>query len=337
MATIRDVAKMAGVSISTVSLAFNESSRVNPVTHQRIAAAAQAVGYVPNPLAQSLKSGRSRLIGMVVGDISNPFFGRLLKGVERSALERDHLVIVSDSGAHPEQELAILDHLSDQRVAGLILSPHGKAPEYAARLNQLAMPFVLVDQKVPGVDSDFVGSDNVLASAILTEHLIRFGHRRIAHISGRAGLYTTDMRMKGFVDTMQGAGIEVDPSLVVDGDYEGERAYAETMRLMTRSDRPTAILAANNVMALGALQAINDLGFKCPQDISLTSIDDVPWGNVIQPRITMVVQQIDELARTASEWLFERIRLRGSVPLPPREHILSPQLVVGQSCAPPAA
>jgi LacI family transcriptional regulator len=106
---------------------------------------------------------------------------------------------------------------------------------------------------------------------------------------------------------------------------------------MTRADRPTAILAANNVMALGALQAIIDLGFKCPQDISLTSIDDVPWGNVIQPRITMVVQQVDELARIASEWLFERIKARGGPTPPPREHFLIPRLVAGQSCAPPSS
>ena len=132
------------------------------------------------------------------------------------------------------------------------------------------------------------------------------------------------------------AGIEADATLIVEGRYDGERAYAEAMRLMTRSDRPTAILAANNVMALGALQAIIDLGFKCPQDISLTSIDDVPWGNVIQPRITMVVQQVDELARIASEWLLERINARGGPTPPPREHILIPGLVVGQSCAPPS-
>ena len=336
MATIRDVARMAGVSISTVSLAFNAEGRVSPATHQRIWAAAKAVGYVPNPLAQGLKSDRSRLIGMVVGDISNPFFGRLLKGVERSALDRNHLVIVSDSGGNPEQELAILEHLTEQRVAGLILSPHGRAAEYAARINRLEMPFVLVDHRIPGVESDFVGSDNVLARAMLTEHLIRFGHRRIAPLAGRTGLYTTGLRMKGFVDTMRNAGLDVDDTLIVDGNYEGERAYAEAMRLMTRADRPTAILAANNVMALGALQAINDLGFKCPDDISLTSIDDVPWGNVIQPRITMVVQQVDELARIASEWLLERIRNRDGDPVPPREHILIPQLVVGQSCAPPA-
>ena len=336
MATIRDVARMSGVSISTVSLALNETGRVSADTYQRIWAAAQAVGYAPNPVAQSLKSGRSRLIGMLVGDISNPFFGRMLKGVERSAIEHKHLVIVSDSGGNPDRELAILDHLSRQRVAGVILAPHGNSPEYVARVNQLGMPLVLIDHRIPGVECDFVGSDNVLASAMLTEHLIRFGHRRIAHIAGRTGLYTTGRRLQGFLDTMQSAGIEVDPALIVDGHYDGERAYAEAMRLMTRADRPTAILAANNVMALGALQAIIDLGFKCPQDISLTSIDDVPWGNVIQPRITMVVQQVDELARIASEWLLERINTRGGPVPPPREHILIPRLVVGQSCAPPS-
>ncbi|MEO6394996.1 MAG: LacI family DNA-binding transcriptional regulator [Devosia sp.] len=336
MATIRDVAKMAGVSISTVSLAFSAKGRVSPDTHQRIWAAAQTVGYVPNPLAQGLKSGRSRLIGMVVGDISNPFFGRLLKGVERTALAHNHMVIVSDSDADAKQELAIIDQLTEQRVAGIILSPHGNAPDYVERIKGLKMPLVMVDHRVPSVEADFVGSDNVLASAMLTEHMIRYGHRRIAHIAGRAGLYTTSQRLKGFLETMQGAGIEVDQSLVADGDYRGERAYAEAMRLMTRADRPTAILAANNVMALGALQAINDLGFICPTDISLTSIDDVPWGNVIQPRITMVVQQVDELARIASEWLLERIRARGGDAIPPREHILMPQLVVGQSCAAPS-
>jgi LacI family transcriptional regulator len=293
MATIRDVARMSGVSISTVSLALNETGRVGADTYQRIWAAAQAVGYAPNPVAQSLKSGRSRLIGMLVGDISNPFFGRMLKGVERSAIDHKHLVIVSDSGGNPDRELAILDHLSRQRVAGVILAPHGNSPEYVARVNQLGMPLVLIDHRIPGVECDFVGSDNVLASAMLTEHLIRFGHRRIAHIARRTGLYTTGRRLQGFLDTMRSAGFEADPTLIVDGHYDGEHAYAEAMRLMTRADRPTAILAANNVMALGALQAI-------------------------------------------IEWLFERINARGGFTPPPREHILIPRLVVGQSCAPPS-
>ena len=163
------------------------------------------------------------------------------------------------------------------------------------------MPFVLVDQKVEGIDADFVASDNVLASAMLTEHLIRFGHRRIAHIAGRTGLWTAERRIAGLRRHHARGGHR--------GRREPHRrrrlrrasvAYAQAMRLLTRADRPTAIIAANNVMALGALQAMNDLGFKCPEDVSLTSIDDVPWGNVIQPRITMVVQPVDEMARIAT-------------------------------------
>ena len=135
--------------------------------------------------------------------------------------------------------------------------------------------------------------------------------------------------------TMAAAGLEIDETLIPDGDYEGERAYEQTMRLLTRADRPTAIIAANNVMALGALQAMNDLGFRCPEEISLASIDDVPWGDVIQPRLTMVVQEVDEMARVATEFLMERIAARGT-PIAARDHILIPRLVVGHSCAPPA-
>lgn len=335
MATIRDVARAAGVSISTVSLALNDSGRVGPETYRRIWAAAEALGYAPNPLAQSLKSGRTRLIGMILGDVSNPFFGRLLKEVERAALENGHLVVVSDSGADPTRERAILAHLSGQRVAGIMLSPHGHAADYVEAIKGLSVPLVLVDHKVEGVVADFVGSDNGLASAMLTEHIIRFGHRRIAFIGGRAGLWTAEHRKAGFLATMEAANIAVDESLVVDGEYEGERAYEQAMRLLTRADRPTAIIAANNVMALGALQAMNDLGFRCPDDVSLTSIDDVPWGNVIQPRITMVVQPIIDMARCATEFLLERINARGGVPIPPRDRILIPRLVVGQSCARP--
>lgn len=336
MATIRDVAKLAGVSISTVSLALNETGPVSLETYQKIWAAAKEVGYAPNPHAQSLKSGRSRMIGMVVGDISNPFFGRLLRVVERVSLDKSHLVVVSDSGGVSRHERAILEHLSNQRVAGVILSPLGHDPAFSDYLRDLRMPVVLIDQKLEGFDADFVASDNVLASAMLTEHVIRFGHRRIAHIAGIDGLWTAERRKDGFRTTMRAAGIEPDESLIVDGNYDGEGAYAQAMRLLTRSERPTAIVAANNVMALGALQAMNDLGFRCPEDISLTSIDDVPWGNVIKPRITMVVQDVDEMARIASEWLFERINARDGLAIAPREAILIPKLVVGQSVAPPS-
>lgn len=335
MATIRDVAKMAGVSISTVSLALNNSEKVSNATNRKVWAAAKSVGYSPNPIAQSLARGHTDLIGMIVGDVANPFFGQLLKEVEHRFLDQGHLVVVSDTEADPERELAMLDHLAAQRAAGALLSPHGSKPDYVARIRKAPMPLVLIDHKVEGVDADFVSSDNILASAMITEHVIRLGHHRIAHISGSDGLWTSDQRKLGFRQTMNAAGVAIDESLIVQGHYGGDRAYECTMRLLTMQDRPTAILAANNVMALGALQAMNDLGVRCPEDVSLASIDDVPWGNVIQPRITMVFQPISEIATIATKFLLERINERGGPKAPAREVILIPKLSVGTSCAPP--
>ncbi|MDP9813798.1 LacI family transcriptional regulator [Rhizobium tibeticum] len=336
MATIRDVAKLAGVSISTVSLTFSGAGPVGEETRQRIRSAAKQVGYTASPLGRSLARGHSDLIGMVVAEVSNPFFGTILREVEDRALELGHMVIVSDTDAKPDRELAILDRLSALRVAGVIYSPHGQSEEFVQHVRSLSIPLVTIDHKLEGLEVDFVSSDNLLASAMLTEHIIRLGHKRIAHIAGRKGLWTAEQRKLGFRNTMMAAGIEIDETLVVEGNYVGRNAYECTMRLLTRADPPTAIIAANNVMALGALQAMNDLGVPCPGEVSLASIDDVPWGEVIQPRLTMAVQPLKEIARIAMDYLLERINVKGDTRIEPRECILTPKLVIGQSCAPPS-
>lgn len=334
MPTIRDVARLAGVSPSTVSLTFAESERVSPDTARRIWAAADSLGYRPNPLAQSLKRGHSRMIGMLVGDISSPFFGRLLKAVEKRALERGYLMIVSDTGGDPARELEMLDQLVGQRIGGLMLSPHGVDADYAARLGRIATPMVMIDHRAQ-VALDYVASDSRLAAAMLTDHLINLGHRRIAQIAGPAQLYTAAERITGFREALAGAGIPPDESLIVDGRYRDTEGYAQTMRLMTRPDRPTAIVAANNMMALGALQAIQELGFACPADVSLAMIDDVPWSSVIQPRLTMVEQDIEEIARISMDFLVERMEARDGAAPAARETILVPRLVIGTSTAAP--
>jgi LacI family transcriptional regulator len=335
MATIRDVAKMAGVSISTVSVALKDSTQVTAETYRRITEAADAVGYRPNPVAQSLKAGRSRLIGVIVGTLSNPYFGELANGIEQTAQEHQHLVILSDSRTDPARERAIIDALAGQRVGGIIISPHFSTPGHAEYLGKLKTPLVLIDQKIDGVEADFVGIDNQLAIAMLTEHLIRMGHRRIAHVAGLTGLWTAEQRKTGFRTTLSSAGLELDESLIVDGQYVGEKAYEETMRLLTRVDRPTAIVAANNLMALGTLQAMNDLGFRCPEDVSLAAVDDVPWSAVVQPRLTVVVQPIAEMAHTATQFLMDRIKSSDPGKIAPRERTFVPKLIVGRSCAPP--
>lgn len=339
MATIRDVAKRAGVSISTVSLTFNQSSRVSRDKADKVWAAAKELGYRPNPLAQSLKRGRSNLIGIVVGDLSNPFFGVLLKEIERRAKAEGYNVMVAESGADPEQELSVLDHFSAQRVAGTLLFPHGNGADYVARLNAMEMPIVTLDHRVDGVNYDLVCSDNRLAASILTEHLLRQGHRRITHVSGPPHLWSAAERIRGFQHSMRAAGVEdLD---ILDGGYMYDTAYATAMTLLTRATPPTAIVAANNVMALGCLAAIQDLGFRCPQDLSLVTIDKVPWSTVIKPTITVVAQDHAALAQHAMGYLLDRIKPtddpsnQSAAPLPPRETILTPQLTLGTSTQPP--
>lgn len=336
MSTIRDVARLAGVSISTVSLTLNAPGRVSPETRQRVDDAVRMTGYAANPIAQSLKSGRSRLIGMVVADITNPFFGSLLREIERCAAEADYLVVVSDTAAREANEKAILQQFASQRVAGIILSPCGHYAGAADHIARLDMPFVLFDHRLSGIESDYVGTDNALASAMLTEHLIRLGHRRIALIGGTAGLYTAEKRREGYEATLRANGLPVDPRLIVDGQYDGRHGYAAAMRLLTLpADRPTAILAASNVMVLGALQACNDLAIDCPQDISLAGIDDVPWSAVIRPRITMAVQPVDEMARAASRMIMDRIAAADQAGIPVRDRIFAPHLLIGHSTCPP--
>jgi LacI family transcriptional regulator len=233
------------------------------------------------------------------------------------------------------RERAIIDALYGQRVGGIIISPHLPTVEHLAFLSKLKTPLVAIDHRIEGLHADFVGIDNELAMAMLTSHLIRLGHRRIGHIAGQNGLWTAEQRKKGFRATLLASGIEPDETLIVDGCYSGEVAYDRTMRLLTRPDRPTAIIAANNLMALGALQAINDLTFKCPEDISLASIDSVPWGNVIQPQLTVVVQPIAEMAHAATAFLMDRINARGQEAIAPREKIFIPKFIAGRSSGPP--
>ena len=336
MTTIRDVARRAGVAISTVSLALNGKGPISAETVQRIRAIADDMGYVPSAMAQGLKRGlNNRLIGVVLGDVGNQFFGNLLRGIDSVVSEADHMLIVAVSATEGDREVNTLQQLRRNRVGGIIMAPLRNDPAFATYLRQIDVPVVLIDQYVDGVKLDFVTSDNELTTTMLTEYLIRLGHRRICYLGGREHWWTAQLRLAGFRKAMNAAEIEIDPSLEIIANFDGGKAYDHVARLLSLPHRPTAIVAASNLMALGALQAINDLGFRCPDDISLTGVDDVPWASVIQPRITTVVQPVEELATVAANWMIERIHTRGGAALPPRKHVGMPRLVVGTSCAPP--
>ena len=309
MSEIREVARRAGVSIATVSTVLNESGPVSARAREKVLEAVAAVGYEPNRIAQSLRKGRSRLIGLVVSEIANPFFAALTREIGRAAQEAGYSVIVCDTDEDIGQERAMLEVLRGQRVAGIILAPAGSGRAYVDSLRAGARaPLVIVDRQLADIASDFVGLDNRAAGRLITEYLIRLGHRRIGFIAGREGISTADDRHAGFVDALTDAGVVPDTGLHVRADFRGDAAYDAVQPLLTRSDRPYAIIAANNLMALGALQSANDLGFRCPEDISIAGIDDFPWSGAMRPRLTTVAQPIDLIGRTAVERLVERMR-----------------------------
>lgn len=331
MATIRDVARLADVSVSTVSLALSNPGRVSQKTLERIRTAVEAVGYVADPLAQSLARGRSRLIGLVVGNVGNPFFGDIRRELENYAIEHNHFVLITDSSGKPDRERALVEHLSGLKVAGLALAPSGHDREYVDFIRGLKIPTVCFDQKVAGIERDFVGSDNHLAGAMLTEHLLQLGHRRIAFIAGPKHMHTASERLRGFTDTMASAGVEVNPNLVVDGQFTRGAGYEAAMRLLIQPERPTAIIGANNAVSLAALQAMQELGFNCPDDISLAMIDDVQWSSVITPRITMVIQDTMKLGGIIARRILHRMSPEGAAD-PVQDFVLAPKFVPGSSC-----
>ncbi|MBN9360924.1 MULTISPECIES: LacI family DNA-binding transcriptional regulator [unclassified Devosia] len=332
MATIRDVARLAEVSVSTVSLALSNPGRVSQKTLERIRTAVAAVGYVADPLAQSLARGRSKMIGLVVGNVGNPFFGDIRRELENYALEHEHFVLIADSSGKLERERALVEHLIGLKIAGLALAPSSFGPDYVKFVESLKVPMVCFDQKVAGIERDFVGSDNYLAGAMLTEHLLQLGHRRIAFIAGPQHMHTASERYRGFMETMASAGVDVNPNYVVDGQFTRSAGYEAAMRLLIQPERPTAILGANNAVALAALQAMQELGFDCPGDISLCMIDDVQWSNVITPRITMVVQDTLKLGGIIARRLLHRISTPDAAAEPPQDFVLAPKFVPGNSC-----
>lgn len=331
MANIRDVARAAGVSIASVSAVVNENGRVGHEARRRVLAAIEVVGYSPNSIARSLRRGRSNLIGVVVTDITNPFSSALVSVFEKAAVARGYSVIICNVDGDEPRVCAILDQLRGQHVAGILLTPGGQGEALISQIERHPRPpLVTFDQKLPGLACDFVGFDNRAAIRLLVDHLAGRGHRRIALITGRLGRWTADERYHGFIEAMTDAGLTVEPELVARSGFEGETAYAVTATLMCAPRPPSAIVAANNVTALGALQCCLDLGLDCPGDVSIVGVDDVPWSGLVRPKLSIASHPVRTMGEVATGWLIERIEAP-SVSAP-REMILQPEFRPGDSC-----
>ncbi len=335
MTTIKDVARVAGVSIATVSALLNGTARVSDKLSRRIWDAIESTGYSPHGIARSLRLGRTRSIALVVGDICNPFFTSLAKSIEARVVEAGYLVIVANSDEEPEKELKLLKVLREQRVAGILLTPSGHDPSYLLALSRMTdIPIVLLDRLLPHSSFDSVVVDNLAAARMATDYLVRLNHRRIALVSGKQHIWTMEQRLQGYRESLKLAGIDPDPALELVADTRTESAYEVVQRLLTQPDRPSAIFAANIPMMLGAIEAVLDMGFRCPEQISLAGIDDFPGSSAIRPLLTTVTQPIEELAERAVSRLLDRIGQAPESAAKQRAQtiMLTPRLLIRDSC-----
>lgn len=329
--TLRDVASEAGVSVKTVSRVVNGETVANEAMAVRVAEVVKRLGYRPNELARSLKGRRSRTIGLVIADVSNPFMATCAQAVEEVAQDHGYALILCDSHADLGTESSYVGLLTQRQVDGLLLVPaHGYNAHLKAE-RQAGLPVVAFDRPAEGVQTDTVLVENRAGAREATEHLIWHGHERIAFVGDVRHFYTARKRLEGYKEALEAENLEPLHSLDAHSIELGEKA---TKDFLKAPDPPTAMFAANILTTLGALRAIEDLGLRIPEDIALIGFDDFELAHVLRPRFTLVRQPAAELGRRAAQMLFER--LDDGDHTEPRRIILPTELVVRESCGCPA-
>ncbi|KGI70493.1 LacI family transcriptional regulator [Mycolicibacterium rufum] len=314
MTTMGDVARLAGVSASTVSHVLNGTRKVDAATRQRVEAAIAETGYRRNVAARSLAGGRSHTVGLSISALTNPYFGSLVHAVEQALSDAGYVLIVGDSHDAAEPERRVTDSLLDRQVDGMIVAPaagseHSTLPGIA----RTGTPLVLIDRMLD-VDCDQVGPENAASAQMLTEHLLDRGHRRIAVVRGIPGISSTTERFDGYVAALASRGIAVDPTLVLEGRSSTDDAEREVRALMASANRPTALVSMNNAMTIGTLKAVQHLGLSIPDDVAFVCYDDFEWSDLFSPRLTAAGQDVQTIGATAAELLLRRIRREDGPP-----------------------
>jgi len=322
---MRDVADAASVSVATVSRVLNGDPNVDDAFRERVRAAVAQLGYRPNRLARNLRRQQMDAIGIVVPDIENPHFAELVRIIEVSALELGHRVLVCNTDEDPDRQAACLRMLADERVSGIVLSPSDPAGNID-QLRDLSIPVVAIDRELKDPATDAVVVDNVTAVRAATQRLIDVGHRSIAFVGGLSQVETGSEREEGYLAAIQGAGLRPLPA---NGGFRRDAARAAVSALLAGPEPVTALVVANNLMALGALQAIRDQRLRVPDDIALIAVDNPPWAEVLDPPLTVLAQPIRAIAALTIELLTRR--MRGEQFEPVRE-VFPLELIVRRSC-----
>ncbi len=331
MPTLKDVARAAGVSKSTVSRVFNNSDKVKPETRAAVRKAAKELNYKRSRVARRLRveNGQANMIGLVIPDIQNPFFADITRGVEDVSRENDIALILSNSDEDLQRQRLALDTLRTESVDGVIVPPVEEDDEHVQALVETGIPVVCVDRTLRGVRVDTITSDNFEGAYDAMRHLIELGHRRIGFVGGISRISTTHERRRAYEAALMDHDIPVDPALVREGDSRLESGRQLTSELLDLDEPPTATFTGNNLMTLGAFVALNEHGIRIPDDMAVVGYDDVPWASALNPPPTVVGQPGYEMGKRAAEMLLQRITRPDQTPT---TVTLQHRLIVRQSC-----
>jgi LacI family transcriptional regulator len=331
MATIKKIAEKADVSIGTVSNVISGNRYVSAELKERVMDAIRELNYHPNHVARSLKVKQTNMLGMVIPDIMNPFFPEVMRGAEDASRERKYLLVTANTDERVEREQNVFSALQSHRMDGFLVAvaPRDGTMAHLQSAAETGTPIVFLDGVPPGTGLDSVTIDNVNGAQDCVRHLIECGHREIAIIAGCLSLETGRARLQGYEQALTEAGIPIDTSLILEGDFREESGYRLGKEMMSRHRRPTALFVSNGVMTLGVLQALDELGMRCPLDIAIATFDDLPLGRAFHPRLTCVAQPAYELGFKGASLLIDRIE--GKLPNSTVQLQLASQLKIRES------
>lgn len=331
MVTIKDIAEKLGVSYATVSRALNNRPEVKEETRQKVLDAAGEMGYRPNRIARSLVTRRSQCLGLIVPDIMNPFFAELARGVDEAAAKQGYSVYLCNTNWNEKKELTYLNLLDGRQTDGIILASARDEGTNVKKFIERELPLVVVNSLFKEFDCHQVMIDNIRGGYLATAHLIKLGHRSIGFIGGLKHVKATVDRLEGLRLALKEEGLKIDEQLISFGAYTWESGFSRTKALLDQGKRPSAIFAANDIVALGAIQAADERGLKIPEDLAIVGFDDIAFSAYPKVRLSTVSQEKKQLGRCAVEIILKQ--LKGKPGLPKKERIvLQPSLVIRRTC-----
>jgi len=327
--TIKDVAAQAGVSKTTVSHVINDSRFVEEETRQKVLQAIQELQYRPNALARSLTTKRTRTVGIVISDSSNPFFGELLISIEEVLRPQNYALIICNTNETLEYEAHYLNLLLNQRVDGIIAAATSQPWVELSKAEVQHTPVVFVDRSFDNQDGYYVGVDNKAGAYVGTQHLIQCGYQKIGILAGLDRLSTMRERLDGFCHALQDAGIQVNKEWIIPSQLSVDGGRQAMRTLFNLPDKPEAVFINNNLLSLGALLEMDELNLDCTKDLGIVTFDDHPWAAVSCPPLTVVRQPTQKIGQISAEMI---LALINDQPVPEKSVILPCELIIRQSC-----